>query len=59
MQLLRPADHHQLGAVDHGYPRSYGTQALADPHGDILTAHPGCPTTPRTRLKNRRLRVFV
>jgi len=19
-----PADHHQLGAVDHGYPRSYG-----------------------------------
>jgi hypothetical protein len=30
--------------VDHGYPRSYGTCTLADPLGDLLTAHPGRPT---------------
>jgi hypothetical protein len=48
-----------LLGVDHGYPRSYGTRTPADPLGDILTAYPGCPTTSRTRLKNRGLSAFA
>jgi hypothetical protein len=45
--------------VDHGYPRSYGTCTPTDPLGDLFTAHPGRPSTSRTRLKRLGLSVFA